>query len=595
MEKLKKVARQYYQLAGENRKFALSAILFYTLGFFVTELMRPYLIKMIIDGLINKTMSRWNIIGWFVLLTIVLNALLRLADRYMALFLPAMTQTLLTSSTEQVLKYPFDFFTTSRTGKLPGVIRRFSNSFETAFEEIAYRISVTLLYVVGMTIIACSVNWYLGLIIFTFVTIMFTISFVFFKRKLIFDESVAKTESHLNNSLNDITKNISTIIAGGRRSQEASLFSDVVSGHIKNVSATRMYGNKARLVKAVTSNLFHVVMMYFLVSFYFAGNITIGTVTLFISYMFSISGVLWSFDGSLKTLSKSTADAVEMVTILETPIEIQNLEEENEDDVEPLNNPSIVLENVSFQYPNNKALFDNLNIIIPSGQKVGICGASGTGKTTLIQLILRIRETTSGRILIDNKSIKEGYSEAQVKGLISYIPQKTEMFNRSIFENIAIFKQDATLDEVMAAAKRARIHKEIMKLKNQYNSKFGEHGVNLSGGQIQRIGIARAILKNASIVIVDEGTSALDPITESKILQIFNKEFEGKTVVVIAHRLSTIRNLDRILVLDNGSVVQDGTHNQLLAQEGVYADMISANEIGNTIRTDDADAIRYTN
>jgi ATP-binding cassette subfamily B protein len=169
------------------------------------------------------------------------------------------------------------------------------------------------------------------------------------------------------------------------------------------------------------------------------------------------------------------------------------------------------------------------------------------------------------------------------------------MFNRSIFENIAIFKADATMDEVIAAAKRARIHNVIMKLKNQYDAKFGDYGVSLSGGQIQRIGIARAILKNAPIVIMDEGTSALDPITESKILRILNKEFEGKTVLVIAHRLSTIRNLDRILVLDNGKVIQDGTHDDLLGQEGVYADLVAAGEIGSAVHVEDVDTIKYTN
>lgn len=596
MEKFKKVFRQYYQSAGKDRKFALGAILFYTLGFFITELVRPYLVKTIIDGLVTKTMSALYIAGSFMLLTVILNFLLRLADRYMALFLPNMTQTLLTSSTEHVLKHSADFFKESRIGKLPGVIRRFSGSFENAFEEVAYRISVILLYVVGMTLIAFYINWHLGLIIFTYVVVMFIVSFIFFKKKLILDEAVAKTESHLNASLNDIAKNIMTIIAGGTRNQESDRFTKVVSGYIKNTFTTRMYGNRARLIKALISNLFQIIMIYSLARFYFASEISIGTVTLFISYMFSISGVLWSFDGSLKILSKSTADAVEMVSIFETPIGITNTQEENDiDDVEMRVSPSIILEDVSFQFPSGKVLFDNLNITITPGQKVGICGTSGAGKSTLVKLILRIMDTTSGRILLDNKSIKEDFSETQVKELISYIPQTTQMFNRSIFENIAIFKADATMDEVIAAAKRARIHNVIMKLKNQYDAKFGDYGVSLSGGQIQRIGIARAILKNAPIVIMDEGTSALDPITESKILRILNKEFEGKTVLVIAHRLSTIRNLDRILVLDNGKVIQDGTHDDLLGQEGVYADLVAAGEIGSAVHVEDVDTIKYTN
>lgn len=595
MKQLRKVVGYYFRESTGYRNFALGAIIFYALGFSLTELARPYVFKTIIDDLTNLSITPLHAVGWFLLVNISFNIFLRTADYNMVKFQSSMVQVLFGSSVGNILKHSSNFFANSYAGKLVARVRRYSNSFETLFDELVYRVLVVSLYVVGITAISFSLHFYLGLIVFCFILAMLTISFYFFKRKLVLDEKAAESESGITASLSDIIGNVQTILHFGKRDQEFQKFQGVVSVHASNLFRTWIFGNNARILKATLATSFEAVMIYSLAKFYIAGEISIGTVSLFISYMVSIANVMWSLDGSLKNISKATADAIEMIDIFETPIEINDIAGKEESSVGKITGkPSIIIENVSFTYPNGKALFDNLSITIPPGQKVGVCGTTGAGKTTLVNLILRKMDTTGGRILLDDKSVKEDFLQDALKEFIAYVPQTIELFNRTIMENIRFAKHDATDEEIIQAAKRARIHDYIIGTPNGYDTMVGERGTKLSGGQAQRIGIARAILKNAPILILDEATSALDVITETEILEILEKEFVGKTVIVIAHRLSTIRNLDRILVLDNGHVAQDGTHQQLLVQKGPYADLISAGEHGANHIVDE-ETIKYSN
>jgi len=229
----------------------------------------------------------------------------------------------------------------------------------------------------------------------------------------------------------------------------------------------------------------------------------------------------------------------------------------------------IVFRNLSFSYENNNKVFDNLNLHIKAGQKVGIVGHSGAGKSTLVSLLLKHFKASDGDIIIDNQSIYDVSSDS-LRSQISLIPQDIMLFHRSIGENIGYAKDDATQEEIEIAAKMANIHEFIMGLPEEYNTLVGERGVKLSGGQRQRIAIARAILKNAPILILDEATSALDSQTEQEIGKSINTMLEtnNATVIAIAHRLSTIKHMDRIVVMESGLVVEDGSFNDLIIKEG---------------------------
>ena len=232
----------------------------------------------------------------------------------------------------------------------------------------------------------------------------------------------------------------------------------------------------------------------------------------------------------------------------------------------------IVFNQLCFSYKSGRDVFDSLSLTIPAGQKVGLVGFSGAGKTTLCQLLLRNYDLNSGQIRIDGQNIAT-VTQDSLRAQIAVIPQDTSLFHRSLAENIGYGRPDASMKEIVAAAKAAEAHDFIMQLPAGYETLVGERGIKLSGGQRQRIAIARAILKNAPILLLDEATSALDSVTERLIQTALNHAMAGRTTIVVAHRLATLTNLDRLIVLEHGQVIEDGSLSELLARNGRFAQL----------------------
>jgi ATP-binding cassette subfamily B protein len=232
----------------------------------------------------------------------------------------------------------------------------------------------------------------------------------------------------------------------------------------------------------------------------------------------------------------------------------------------------IELKNVHFQYDKGLEIIKDLNLKITSGSIIGIAGTTGAGKTTLIKLLLRLYDTTSGEILIDNHSIKD-FDLTQLRRNIALVSQDVYLFHGSIRENIAYGMGDISLEAIENAAIKAELHDFIIQLPDRYDTIVGERGIKLSGGQRQRLSIARAILKNAPILILDEATSSVDTETERAIQKSLDELTKGKTALIIAHRLSTLRHADKIIVLKEGNIAESGSHESLLAKAGIYADL----------------------
>lgn len=302
------------------------------------------------------------------------------------------------------------------------------------------------------------------------------------------------------------------------------------------------------------------------------GQLTLATAIFMLAYLQRIGSQLFVLGDIIHGYDQALLDSQPMTEMLLTQNEV--FDRPNAKKLS-ISSPSIQLEHASYRYPDgNDDVLKDISITIPAGQKVGLVGHSGAGKSTIVQLLLRFSDVTGGAILIDGQDISRVTQES-LRSQIAYVPQEPLLFHRDLRENISYGKHNATEKEIRDAARKANALEFIDKLPHKLDTTVGERGVKLSGGQRQRIAIARAILKDAPILVLDEATSALDSESERLIQSSLERLMEGRTSIVIAHRLSTIAKLDRIIVLDSGSIVEDGTHDELLAASGIYAKLWS--------------------
>ncbi len=309
------------------------------------------------------------------------------------------------------------------------------------------------------------------------------------------------------------------------------------------------------------------VCMYWLVTGFGAGSITAGDFAMILTINIAIVKMLWNVSEDIYKLSNYVGTIEQGLSFAETAIEIEDRPQAPSLQV---TKGAISFENVEFKYKGASPLFKGTSVDIKPGQRVGLVGYSGAGKSSFVNLLLRLFEVNKGRILVDDQDIRD-VTQDSLRAQMGMIPQDPSLFHRTLFENIAYgASQGATRETVIEAAKAAHAHEFITALPQGYDSTVGERGVKLSGGQRQRIAIARAFVKNAPILILDEATSQLDSATEQQLQESLLKLMAGKTSLVIAHRLSTLLYMDRILVFDQGKIVQDGSHKELVLQQGLY-------------------------
>lgn len=378
----------------------------------------------------------------------------------------------------------------------------------------------------------------------------------------------AEQESRQTGQLADSVTNIMAVKSFAAEAHESKRYWDEATKTLEATKQSMVTTTYRETYASVLTSVIAIVSVLIAVfgTKYF--NASISTLFLIVSYTANLGMRLWEFQNMLRQFNRAMGDASDMVKILEIEPRIQDPKDPEK---VAIRHGRIVFDNVTFQHQEkNIPLFNSLNLRIKAGEKIGLVGHSGSGKTTLTSLLLRFSDIDSGTISIDGQDIRS-ITQQDLRRHITYVPQEPLLFHRSLAENIAYSRPNAPMREIEAIAKMAHAHEFIGQLPKGFDTLVGERGVKLSGGQRQRIAIARAMLKNAPILILDEATSALDSESESLIQEALWTLMEGKTAIVIAHRLSTIQRMDRILVLDEGKIVEEGSHKDLLYKDGVYA------------------------
>lgn len=467
---------------------------------------------------------------------------------------------------EHIYHLPMRFFSSRKTGD---ITTRFSDAF--TIKDIFTNIALTLIMDISMTVITGVILFRMNITLFVIILFMtiFSIGLVFiFKHpyKKINEEQMQQA-SILNSQIIEGLRAVETI--KGNANEETEL-EYIEREYIKSLRISRKEGMLSNIQESISglfSTIGNLILMYFGVMQVINGEITLGSMMAFTT----LSGYFMDPVGRLVSLQLQIQEASISMKRISEILDYDREQEEGRDfyqEIEKIDG-DIEIKNITFRYGNRKPVLNNISFTIPKGKKVALVGASGSGKSTIAKLLLKYYEPESGEITIDGVDINE-YKNTSIREVISYVPQSIELFSQSIYDNIRVSKRNSTLEEVIEAAKVADAHDFIRKLPMQYYTYLEEAGNGLSGGEKQRIALARAFLKKNEFYILDESTSNLDFGTENVIFDMIYNKYKYKSMLIIAHRLATVKNCDQILVMEQGEIVEQGTHEELIEKKGQY-------------------------
>lgn len=463
------------------------------------------------------------------------------------------------------LNHSFTYFQDNFAGSLA---RKISEGIEKALNlnaQIRWEILLPIVGMVTSGIVLFSVSWIYGCFVLFFLIAIIGPILVKIRKLREKSQIFADACSQVSGQIVDSLSNISSVKSYAHESREMEEHAHVSEIQMKAWHKMLRVFLLLDNYRRITLVLFGSGMMVACVIGWQHGIITIGNIATIMGISFGFTAAAWHMSFGIIHVSESLGYLNDSLTTLIKPHSVAD-----QDGAKSLKigKADITFKNVCFKYEGQN-IFHDLNIKISSGQRIGLIGHSGAGKSTFVNLIQRFFDVQGGTICIDGQNIAE-VMQKSLRNQIAIIPQDTSLFHRSIMDNIRYGRLDASDEEVISAAQRAHATEFIKILPQGFDTMVGERGVKLSGGQRQRIAIARAILKDAPILILDEATSALDSESEQLLQESLEELMKGKTVIAVAHRLSTINRLDRLLVMENGQIIEDGTHNKLISQNGLY-------------------------
>jgi ATP-binding cassette subfamily B protein len=536
----------------------------------------PYFIKLLVDGvgqldphkddafiyLAPILMSLTGI--WF-----AMEVALRLQGYIMRATFPYFRANIREEVFNYVRGHSHDYFTANLGGTIANKISELPKSCEQIMETLIFNMfPILAAFIISIGLIG-QVSILFSFILLGWFILHIGTTLVFLKKIMKTSEDHSEAVSGVTGQIVDCLSNIMNVRLFARGTYERHYLNHYQNDEIQKSKRAVGIVQIVKLIQGFLSFLLMMFVIYTLIYGWSKGWVTLGDFSLIIMTAFSMMGLIWFVDSQLSLVFREMGVVKASLSLISEVHTVKDIES-----AQPLKvtKGEIRFDKVTFNYKRNSNLFNDESLTIKAGQKVGLVGFSGSGKTTFANLILRFYDVADGRILIDNQDIA-CVTQDSLHEQIAMIPQDPALFHRTLMENIRYGRLDAKDEEVIEAAKRAHCHEFIEHLDQGYQTLVGERGGKLSGGQRQRIAVARAILKNAPILILDEATSALDSMTEKLIQESLKDLMQNCTTLVIAHRLSTLAEMDRILVFDKGHVIEDGSVKELFEKKGYFARM----------------------
>ena len=560
----------------KRAKLSLFSLIALVLIWASTVSLNPYALKLFIDGMGRIDLENGNIMHclgfpalFFVLLTLATSIILRLYDWTMLKVFPQIKSEITSEMFAYLERHSCSYMHHNFLGSLANKISDISKSAVTIIHCIidqfcsrifSFMIAAITMFLVHPSFSICLIIWCACVI---------KASMIFSKKAQKHSECFSHARNHVVGKIVDSISNILNVKLFAREAYEDRIVSNSLEEMVAKERSLQWYLLKVKAFYGIAIAVLTSCMISLIIYERSLNNITIGDSALILTLTLTLIRDIFIITNQLVAFSEELGICKQAISTILSPHELTNGPNSS---ILQVTHGEISFDQVHFRYKKGQNLFVDKSVTIAGGSKVGLVGLSGSGKTTFVNLLLRFYDIDSGKISIDGQNIKE-ITQESLRSQIAMIPQDPVLFHRSLMDNIRYGRLDATDEEIIECAKKAHCHEFILNLKDGYDSLVGERGVKLSGGQRQCIAIARAMLKNAPILIFDEATSSLDSLTESYIQKSLPALMKNKTTIIIAHRLSTLHYMDRILVFNGGKIVEEGSHSQLIHLNGHYKNL----------------------